>query len=76
MEDDYINLNASVFSEKKLGELVQVLKSSIGQKMVEKNPDLIHVVMLRGQNHLMKIIPRMQAISDEMVPELRERVYE
>ncbi len=65
-----------MFSEKELGELVQVFKSSIGQKMMEKNPNLMHVVMLRGQNRLMKIIPRMQAISDEMMRELRERVYE
>ncbi len=65
-----------MFSEKELGELVQVFKSSIGQKMMEKNPNLMHVVMLRGQNRLMKIIPRMQAISDEMMLELRERVYE
>ncbi len=76
MEDDYINLYASVFSEKELGELVQFFKSSIGQKMVEKNPDLMHEVMLLGQNRLMNIMPQMQAISDEMVRELREHVYQ
>ncbi len=76
MEDDYINLYATVFSEKELGELVQFFKSSIGQKMVEKNPGLMHEVMLLGQNRLMKIMPQMQAISDEMVRELREHVYQ
>ena len=76
MKDDYINLYASVFSEQELEDLVQFFKSSIGQKMVEKNPDLMHEVMLLGQNRLMKIMPQMQAISDEMVRELRGNVYQ
>ena len=53
-----------------------VFKSSIAQKMVEKNPDLMQVVMLLSQNRLMKIMLWMQPISDEMLRELRERVYE
>ena len=76
MKDDYINLYASVFSEQELEDLTQFFKSSIGQKMVEKNPDLMHEVMLLGQNRLMKIMSQMQAISDEMVRELRENVYQ
>ncbi len=76
MKDDYINLYAGVFSVQELEELAQFFKSSIGQKMVEKNPDLMHEVMLLGQNRLMRIMPQMQAISDEMVRELRENVYQ
>ncbi len=76
MKDDYINLYARKFSEQELEELVQFFKSSIGQKMLEKNPDLMHEVMLVGQDRLMKIRPQMQAISDEMVRELRENVYQ
>jgi len=76
MKDEYINLYTRVFSEKELGELIQFFKSSIGQKMVEKNPDLMHEVMLLGQNQLMKIMPQMQGISDAMVRELREPVYQ
>ena len=76
MKDEYINLYASVFSEKELGELIQFFRSSIGQKMVEKNPDIMYEVMLLGQNRLMKIMPQMQVISDEMVRELREHVHQ
>jgi len=42
--------------------------------MVEKNPDLKHEVMLLVENRLMKIMPRMQAISDELVRELKGNV--
>ncbi len=65
-----------MFSEKELRELVPFFKSSIGQTMVEKNPDLMHVVMLLGQNRVMKIMPPIQATSDEIGLELKERVYE
>ena len=44
--------------------------------MVEKNPNLMHEVMLLGKIRLMKIMPQMHAISDEMVRELREHVYQ
>jgi hypothetical protein len=76
MKDENVDLYAKVFSEKELEEIVQLFKSSIGQKMVEKNPDLKHEVMLLGQNRLMKIMPPMQAISDEWVRELRGNVYQ
>jgi len=44
--------------------------------MVEENQDIMHEVMLLGQNRLMKVMPQMQAISDEMVREQREHIYQ
>ncbi len=38
--------------------------------MVEKSPDLMHEVMHLGQIRLVKVMPQMRAISDEMVWEL------
>jgi len=44
--------------------------------MVEENQDIMHEVMLLSQNRLMKVMPQMQAISDEMVREQREHIYQ
>jgi hypothetical protein len=72
IKGDYINLYVSLFTEPELRELIQFYKSPIGHKLIEKTPVLMQKSMQIGHEKMMRIMPEIQAISEEMKQELQQ----
>jgi hypothetical protein len=73
IKEDYINLYVDVFSESELRELIRFYETPLGQKLIEKTPILMQRSMLIGQQKMMRVMHEIQAISREMVQELKEK---
>jgi len=54
-----------------LRELTAFYKSPLGQKMLNKMPQLLEQSMQLAQRHLQESMPRLQKIGDEMVEEMK-----
>ena len=72
-KDDSINMYTSVYSEVELKELIEFYKSSLGRKMVEKTPFLTQQSLQMSQKIMKRVTPEIQAISNEMKNELKQK---
>jgi uncharacterized protein len=73
IKEDYINLYVNVFTESELRELIRFYQTPLGQKLIEKTPVLMQRSMRIGQQKMMRVMPEIQAISREMMQELKEK---
>jgi hypothetical protein len=73
MKDDYIDLYVDIFSEPEIRELIEFYKTPLGKKVIEKTPLLMQKSMQLGQQRATKIMPEIQAISNEMIQELQRK---
>jgi len=69
LKDDYIEVYTEVLAEEELRELINFYKSPIGQRYVEKTPELIMKAMEIGKKHSAQIMPRMQQMMMEQIQE-------
>ncbi len=65
VKSDYIKLYLSVYDVTELKELTQMLKTSIGQKMIDKEIELIPAAMKIGQDKAKELMPRIAQLSME-----------
>ena len=73
MKKDYIDLYVDVFSEPEIRELIEFYKTPLGKKMIEKTPFILRQSMQLGQQRAIKIMPEIQAITNEMIQELQRK---
>lgn len=66
MKDDYITLYAETFTEQELKDTVAFYKSPAGQAFVKKQPELIKRSMEISQKLMMQIMPKIQAMTEEL----------
>ena len=64
MKDDFIAIYTSVFTEEELKALLEFYKSPIGKKFIERQPALIQKSMEIGQKKMLKIIPKIQEMTE------------
>lgn len=72
MKNDYIALYADVYSEEELTALINFLKSPVGQKMMQKNPQLMQNAMAMMQQKMQKLAPELEKMGKEFAEEMRE----
>jgi hypothetical protein len=71
LKEEFATLYVSVYTEAELRELTTFYKSALGQKMLDKMPQLLQQSMQLAQRHLQESMPRLQKIGDEMVEEMK-----
>jgi hypothetical protein len=73
IKDDYIGLYTDSFTERELHQLIQFYSTPLGRKVIEKMPILMEQSMQLGQKKMMKIMPEIQALSEEMIQEIQKQ---
>jgi len=71
LKEEFATLYVSVYTEAELRELTAFYRSPLGQKMLNKMPQLLEQSMQLAQRHLQESMPRLQKIGDEMVEEMK-----
>ena len=72
LKSEYIDLYTQSFTEAELKQLVLFYQSPLGQKYIEQTPHLMKASMQIGHERAMRVMPELQAISDEMSRELKQ----
>lgn len=70
IKDDYIDLYLSVYSQEEIEALISFYEAPLGRKVIEKMPELMEQSMLISQKYMMKMLPKIQEIQQEMSREL------
>jgi hypothetical protein len=73
IKDDYIGLYTDSFTERELHQLIQFYSTPLGRKVIEKMPILMEQSMQLGQKKMMKIMPEIQVLSEEMIQEIQKQ---
>jgi hypothetical protein len=73
IKNDYVGLYTDAFTEPELHQLIQFYSTPLGRKVVEKMPVLMEQSMQLGQKKMMKIMPEIQALSEEMLKEIQKQ---
>lgn len=60
-DEMFAEIYASVFSEEELQGLIDFYRSPVGQKFLEKQPELMEATMQKMQGEMAKIMPQIQA---------------
>jgi len=72
LQNDFVEIYAKVYTEAEIKEIVAFYKSPTGRKVLDKMPQLMQESITISQKNMEKILPRMEAISQEMAAEIRE----
>ena len=67
IKSDYIGMYAEAFSEQDLKGLVKFYKSPLGQKFLDKTPELTTKVMQISQKHMAGLMPKIMELTEEMI---------
>lgn len=70
MKDEYITLYAETFTEQEMKDTIAFYKSPTGQAFVKKQPELMKRSMEISQKQMMRIMPRIQAMTEEFKKEM------
>lgn len=65
LKDDMVQLYAAEFTEKDLRSLTAFYKSAAGQKLLDKQPELLRATMQMGQQRLQQNIPELQQLIEK-----------
>ena len=66
LKDDYISIYADTFTEKELSGIIKFYESPIGQKFIEKQPELMKKSMQISQKQMVGLMPRIRKLTEEM----------
>ena len=66
MKADFIKLYADVYSEEELRGVIAFYKSPVGQKLLEKTPEMMKASMQLMQKKMMEIMPKVQKLAEEL----------
>jgi uncharacterized protein len=72
MKEDYIKIYADTFTEEELQGLIAFYKSPVGKAFIEKQPIVMEQSMKLSQQRLMQVMPKVQALTQEMLKEAKE----
>lgn len=76
MKDDFIQIYMAVYTEQEVNELIAFYESPIGQKTVEKMPQLMQESMAISQKYTMNMMPKILAIAEEMAAKIQNNSQE
>ncbi len=72
LEAHMIELYTTYFSEQELIDMIEFHRTPTGQRMIETMPMITEESMLFSQEATLRLMPRMQALAEEMQAELAE----
>lgn len=72
VKEDYVKIYVAVFTEEEIRALINFYQSSIGQKLVSKQPELMEKSMELSQKRFMEIMPRLMSLMQQAMPESEE----
>lgn len=71
MQEDFVALYLEVYSEDEIRGLTDFYKTPLGQKMLDKMPELMQASMQISQGLLQQTLPKIQQLSQEMALEIQ-----
>ena len=71
MKEDFVALYLNVYTEEEIRELTEFYASPLGQKMLDKMPELMQASLQISQSMLQQTLPKIQQLSQEMARELQ-----
>ena len=71
MKEDFVALYLNVYTEEEIRELTEFYSSPLGQKMLDKMPELMQASLQISQSMLQQTLPKIQQLSQEMARELQ-----
>jgi len=71
-EGMFAEIYSEVFTEEELQGLIEFYKSPVGQKFLEKQPELAAATMQKMQGQMAKIMPKIQAAAKKAVEDAAE----
>lgn len=69
IKDDVVKVYAESFSEDELKALTDFYKSPVGQKLIQKQPEVQQKMMMIVQKKVMEVMPKVQAMTQQMLKE-------
>lgn len=76
LKTDYISIYAETFSEEEIQGLIDFYKSPIGQKFIEKQPELMERSMRISQKQMMALMPKLKKMTMEAKQEYKKTTVE
>jgi uncharacterized protein len=73
MKNDFVSVYVKTFSEEDLIGIRDFFKSPIGQKWIEKSPELMRNTMEMTRKKMQEISPRIQQMTQEMTERLMKK---
>lgn len=73
LKNDYVGIYMEVFSEQETRELLNFYRSPIGEKFIEKSPELMQKSFAVSTRKTQKLLPEMQRLAKELENEIAER---
>ena len=70
LEPEYVKLYAATYSEEEIDGILAFYKSPVGQKMLEKTPELSSGGMKIVQGRMGDFQPKIKALQDEYMKQL------
>lgn len=71
LKDDYIGIYSDTFTADELRGIIEFYKSPVGQKFVEKMPELQRRSMELSQKQTLELMPKIQSKSQEVMQKVR-----
>ena len=72
IKNNYVDIYTKVYTEAELKELTKFYKTPVGQKFIEKMPEIMQESMTVSQGYLQQVMPKIQSISKELDEELKK----
>ncbi len=72
LKDDYISIYADTFTEEDLKALIAFYKSDVGQKLIQKQPELMQKSMQIVQKQTMILMPKIKQMTDDLLKSHKE----
>ena len=72
LKEDYISIYADVFTKEELEGIIAFYKTPVGQKFVEKQPELMQRSMRITQKQMTTIMPKIQKAMQDLKQILKE----
>ena len=72
LEAHMVELYTTYFSEQELVDMIEFHRTPTGQRMIETMPMITEETMLFSQEAMVRLMPRMQALGEELSAELAE----
>ncbi|WP_164513439.1 DUF2059 domain-containing protein [Thiosocius teredinicola] len=71
LEPHYVQIYVDVFSEDELRDLIAFYRTPLGQKMLEKMPQIMQASLAISQQQMRDILPQIQSLGVEMATEMQ-----
>jgi len=73
MKDDFISIYAETYTKEELGGLIKFYKSPVGRAFIKKQPELMKRSMQLSQKRVAKLMPKIQAMTEEMMEAMKAK---